>query len=196
MRQEGNYILCKLSELAGIIARNIDLEKPKNSRLPNFSFAADTDTTKDESLETVFNNSNAWYGIHVVNTGFDSDDLHLVSDYYGGGAPKFVHIFQGMSLDQVRCAILMAISGTMSDMGDLARDNIVIVELSKNKDLRTEIIVEVYEGMVVDVFCTDNDASVSVIDRDTQDPEEEKAIDIELKNIRKLKENHEIYSIW
>lgn len=55
-----------------------------------------------------------WYGIHDVDTGFDSNDLHLVVDYYGGGCPSFIHIYDGMEAGSIATEVLKGLINTLS----------------------------------------------------------------------------------
>lgn len=69
-----------IARLAEDIASRINLEDPlDDSEWPNASFeyhigisTADTDDV------------DGWYGLHAIDAGFDSENLILVFDYYGG----------------------------------------------------------------------------------------------------------------
>jgi len=107
MRREGPLAMCTVAELARHIADSIDLSDVLRKRFIDCDFC----TIDEENVNYTCNKSgkNAkyslqsakvraemWYGIKAVDTGFNSTDLVLVADYYGGGSPAMAQIWTGM----------------------------------------------------------------------------------------------------
>lgn len=89
MRREGKYVLCTPEELAeyivdisfkfqGAIMQNYEL-KPYD-----FAVANEFIDLNESTLEEINANSNGWYGIKQIETGFDFQGIDLIADYYGG----------------------------------------------------------------------------------------------------------------
>lgn len=194
MKVKGNRMICSLSELASFIAGKVDLEKPKESVIPIISFAV-CDEPGTEDFDEIELNVTGWYGIHRVETGFDSDDLHLIADYYGGGAPMLAHIYNGLSRSNVKASILIAMSCSMQRNGDPGNDPQVFVIIDR-PDSKTEIHVEVFEGLVQNVYCSDPNVDVNVIDRDVQDEVESDRMDDEIESVLKKLNEHKLFNVW
>ena len=89
MRREGKYVLCTPEELAeyivdisfkfqGAIMQNYEL-KPYD-----FAVANEFIDLNESTLEEINANSNGWYGIKQIETGFEFQGIDLIADYYGG----------------------------------------------------------------------------------------------------------------
>lgn len=197
MRRENNRILCEASEFAWIVASMIDLKSPSKTALPIFHFAVEVLAADGDDLETVDTNSTAWYGIHKVDTGFDSEDLYLVVDYYGGGcAPQFIHINNAMTREQIAVWLLMAMRTAVKGGGEQnGWESQILVRFDNAWKAPTEIIVEVHEGLVRNVYCTDATATVNVIDRDvTGDDMAE--VDEALEEVNQRCNDRTLFNIW
>lgn len=93
---ENNLMVCTVKQLAKYLSSQIDGKNVLKNKFPNCDFAIiDTDTFDD--LENLRCNSSGWYGIKAVDAGFDSCDLILISDYYGGSCAKICQIFDDMN---------------------------------------------------------------------------------------------------
>lgn len=64
------------------------------SRFPDCDFALISPDEVDMGIEHLSETASGWYGIKAFDPGFDSADLMLFSDYYGGGAASFCSIWE------------------------------------------------------------------------------------------------------
>ena len=89
----------------------------------------DQDPTEEElaDLELLKSGVSGWYGIKAVDTGFDSADLILFADYYGGGGPAFCSIWTDMpdSSTVIRDVILESLNVVE---GPVAKDTKLFIE--------------------------------------------------------------------
>lgn len=84
-----NYVVGKPDDLA----RSVLGEKMEDFTPYDFAVmdtAAFEETPED--LRRVADCSEGWYGIKKVDTGFDSNELQIVADYYGGGCAAFLSL--------------------------------------------------------------------------------------------------------
>lgn len=91
MRREGKYLLGTVEEVVKEIVDMCCFEWRK-LKFPNFDFLL-LDSIEDEELEEINKNgleysmqhtTGYYYGVKFVNTGFDSEEITLVADKYGG----------------------------------------------------------------------------------------------------------------
>ena len=90
-------------QLGEYIASLIDLNDVRNTKFPICDYGiidTDGETVFDqEELEFLHSGVCGWYGIKDIDTGFDSINLVLVADYYGGCCTEIAQIYDGISLD-------------------------------------------------------------------------------------------------
>lgn len=90
VRIEGNYILGTAHNIAEYITK--DIEYVKNNQISsaifhNCDFAlVHFCDIEQKSLEEIYYEASSWYGIKKVDTGFNSRNIDIVADYYGGNA--------------------------------------------------------------------------------------------------------------
>ena len=65
------------------------------------------------SLESEASRQSGWCGVKKADTGFNSDALDLVSDYYGGGSLSFCSLNPDDSLEDARNALAFMIRHTL-----------------------------------------------------------------------------------
>lgn len=90
------YALLTMSELAETLVSNLDLHDIRRIMFLDCDFAV-ADYCEDDSLEEIRLNSTGWYGMKSIDPGFNSDELCLVADYYGGGCAHFLTLEDGIS---------------------------------------------------------------------------------------------------
>lgn len=134
IRIEGKYILGTAKEIAELLVGNI-LNEDKiitYSSVNNFrdcDFAIVENQIKDKSLVEIYESSDCFFGIKKIQTGFDSNDLELFADYYGGGAGVYHSIFNGnMDIKECEGIIYGLIKGTLEKNGSYSDDFILIAE--------------------------------------------------------------------
>lgn len=119
MRIEGNYILGTPEEIAAYLVKDLIKDKyiTSSSKFYDCDFAI-VDMTEEEieelTLEYIYNNSTGWYGIKHIDTGFDSNDLDLFADYYGGSCGVYNNIYDGMKNDECINVVKDLIISTLS----------------------------------------------------------------------------------
>ena len=90
--------LMTVKELADYLAEKINLERIEKTKLPSCDFAL-LDMFSDEPIteppEYYYHTARSWYGFKQIDAGFDSNNILIVSDYYGGGCFSSIEIFDG-----------------------------------------------------------------------------------------------------
>ena len=122
MRKDKNFMLCTVKELALYIMDKIYIGNDcyqLAENFPNCDFSiVDTETYGKklfgESFTRALLSAGDWYGIKAVDTGFNSLDLTLICDYYGGGAAHIAALYFGLEKDCAMDYILSAIKNTLS----------------------------------------------------------------------------------
>lgn len=96
MKQVGCLAVCTIRELANELAKSIDRESVIDSRFTECDFSIIDIEDESDDLEYIKSGASGWYGIKKLEAGFDSSDLLLLCDYYGGGCPNLIQIWEGM----------------------------------------------------------------------------------------------------
>lgn len=132
----GNLMKCTVMELACYLASKIDPEDVLSRPFPDCDFSVLTEEWDGEQdLELIKSGACGWYGIKAVDMGFDSDDLILFADYYGGGSAAFCSIW-----DQIDCEM---------NVSDIIADVICeTLSYCETADRKSNLIVE-FEGAMV-----------------------------------------------
>lgn len=100
MRKQDNYAIMSVRELANYIVSQIDLGNVLRKPFPECDFTIidpDVADMVDDIEYYGMNEASGWYGIKRVEIGFESTDLILMSDYYGGGAAEMVTLWEDMA---------------------------------------------------------------------------------------------------
>lgn len=124
--------------LAEHIASLIDLENILEKRFPDCNFgiidvAVETEFDQEE-LEFLQTGVCGWYGIKAVDAGFDSYDLVLIADYYGGGCAKLTQLYDGISKDDAVKEICRIIVGCLDVQEGANRDTTLFVEFLEHDE--------------------------------------------------------------
>ena len=91
MRKEGLYFFGTVKEVVKEIADKCSYDW-RNLEFPNFDFCIIPngfpdviEYMNDHTLkDNVYHSDDIWYGIKFVKTGFDSEEITLIGDRYGG----------------------------------------------------------------------------------------------------------------
>ena len=94
MRKENESMVCTVSELSNYLGGKARKCIREGSRFPDCDFAVIDSENANKSFDELRDDNYGWYGIKAVDTGFDSADLILFSDYYGGGCASFCSIWE------------------------------------------------------------------------------------------------------
>lgn len=118
--------------LAEEIVNRIDTEHILKERFPACDYGVidvEGETEFDqEELEFLRSGICGWYGIHPVDTGFDSEDLVLVADYYGGGSARLVQLFDGIDKAGAATDICRTIVDSMKFQEEADENTTLLVE--------------------------------------------------------------------
>lgn len=121
--------------LAEHIASQLDLEHILAKRFPACNFGIiDVDGKTDfnqEELEFLQTGVSGWYGIKAVLTGFDSFDLVLIADYYGGSCAELAQLYDGISKEDAVKEICRIIVGCLEVQECADRDTTLFVEFDE-----------------------------------------------------------------
>ena len=132
-----NVTICTARDFVKILAQKIIdndiLQKtdPENY-FPNVTFAARVneyntiEISQDVKLDVI--ETSAWLGIHAVK-GFDSMNLDLVCNYYGGGCASLTSLFDGMSQYEIEEELTRMIQGSTEMAGvGVDKDEMIYVQ--------------------------------------------------------------------
>lgn len=126
MRQEGNLMTCTVQALAKYLKDHIVTENGEWISIPECDFCIIDDDSSKYTLENIRQNASRWYGLKVVNGGFDSDCLVLMADYYGGGCANIAQIWNdGFGVS----------GGTISDLIHLIIETLCVDEFATTATL-------------------------------------------------------------
>ena len=151
-----NITICTARDFVHILAQKIfdnDILKktdPENY-FPNVSFAARVneynkiEISQDVKLDDI--EACSWLGIQPVK-GFDSMNLDLVCNYYGGGCASLTSLFDGMSQDEIEEELAIMIQGS-TEMGGVGvdKDEMIYVQWD-------DVIENHYEVHEIEDTCT------------------------------------------
>lgn len=87
--------IASIKALAKLLASQIDEHAVLKSEFPACDFAI-IDSDDSDNINDAARNASGWYGIKAFDAGFDSVNLCLIADYYGGGCAELCQIFDGM----------------------------------------------------------------------------------------------------
>lgn len=137
MVKQDKYMLLAIGEFATSLANKIS----KSDRLVKdigftYDFALssfDEFVDHDQDLDELKASTTGWYGIKTCDCGFDSSDMVVVSDYYGGGVAILRSIYEGEPEEDIRDEMAKEIIAVL-DNGEgttLSEDDIIFVEIQK-----------------------------------------------------------------
>lgn len=122
--------------LAEYLVSQLDINDVYAKQFPRCDYGIiDTDGEKEfdqEELEFLHSGVCGWYGIKDVDTGFDSYDLVLVADYYGGSCAELTQLYDGMTTEDAVEQITRIIVDSMNVQEDnVTEDTILIVDFGE-----------------------------------------------------------------
>jgi hypothetical protein len=88
-----------VKELGKVVTEYVDVE---NKWFPVVDFAIiDGEKVEAEkmNLERIQKEASEWYGIRKIDSGFNSENLELVANYYGGGCGEYTEIMSDDDVD-------------------------------------------------------------------------------------------------
>ncbi len=131
--KQDSLMACSISRLAEYLSDNT-YRSNSEWHFPDCDFVIiDEDTDLSDLSRVKKTDACGWYGIKAVDSGFNSDALVLVADYYGGNCASLAQIFDGDSGEK---EIEKAIIGTLSVQDTVTPDTLLLVEFHTEKSKR------------------------------------------------------------
>lgn len=125
---------CTVAGLAKYLRDNITFDEDSEFiAIPECDFCIIDDDNAKYTLEDIRINASGWYGLKVVNGGFNSDCLVVMADYYGGGCANLLQIWNdgfGASEYTIR-DLTKLILDTLEVQESARNDTLLIVEFPK-----------------------------------------------------------------
>ncbi len=123
---------CTVEKLAEFLADGVNTKEPLKSRIRECDFAV-LDDDSDEPLEVIQTGVSGWYGVKVVkDLGFDTECMHMVADYYGGGCAKFISFLPDDGLgNSPKEEIMSLLVGCLQGQECVTKDTPLFVELNR-----------------------------------------------------------------
>lgn len=136
MRREGNLMSSTVLGLAKYLRDNIVKDdEGEFISIPECDFCIIDDDNAKYTLKELHSKAEGWYGLKVVNGGFNSDCLVVMSDYYGGGCANIAQIWNdgfGPSDGTIQDLYQM-IENTLNERESASYDTILLVEFPQKK---------------------------------------------------------------
>ena len=127
MRREGNLMTCTVAGLAKYLKDNIVAnDKGEIFSIPECDFCIIDDDNVKYTLKELHKGAESWYGLKIVDGGFESDCLVLMADYYGGGSANIAQIWN----DGIEPS-----EGTVQDLIKLIEDTLCQRDFAKHDTL-------------------------------------------------------------
>lgn len=124
-----NYVIGKPEDFArSALGKNLKNFTPYDFAVMDTSAFEET----PEDLRRVADCSKGWYGIKKVDTGFDSNELQIVADYYGGGCAAFLSLDTKEDYEIAIQLVTNLILQSMC-MERCSKDTILIGQIHKEK---------------------------------------------------------------
>lgn len=136
MRREGNLMSSTVLGLAKYLRDNI--VKDDNGEfisIPECDFCIIGDDDTKYTLKELHSKAEGWYGLKVVNGGFNSDCLIVMSDYYGGGCANIAQIWNDgfAPADGTIHDLCLMIENTLNERESAGYNTVVLVEFPTKK---------------------------------------------------------------
>lgn len=118
---------CTVAELAKYLKDNIVAnDKGEIFLIPECDFCIIDDDNVKYTLKELHKGAESWYGLKIVDGGFESDCLVLMADYYGGGSANIAQIWN----DGIEPS-----EGTVQDLTKLIEDTLCQRDFAKHDTL-------------------------------------------------------------
>lgn len=89
-----NMEIITVAEMATKIHEKLNGEYHSGIRFNGVDFVL-CDPDDEETLEEIYHTAGGWWGVKKIEMGFDSSDLILGVDYYGGGCARILQLWSG-----------------------------------------------------------------------------------------------------
>ncbi len=125
--------IMRAGTLPGYMVSCLDLKDVLKNLFPSCSFSLIGARPEEiEDVEDAYDKAISWYGIKAVDTGFDSINLSLVADYYGGGCGSYIELYDDIEPTTAIQMIWNAMMYVYSTEGTkLKKDDLLIVTFNE-----------------------------------------------------------------
>lgn len=127
-----------LNDFAKDVVSQIDLNDVKKIRVPLISFClVDKDPKDYKNLSDLARDCSGWYGLkEIEEPAFDSSDLILYGDYFGGGCAHLVQISDGFPEKCAISDIILFLKNILDYNGEYFPNSTYLWEYTKFKTKR------------------------------------------------------------
>ena len=140
MKIDRQWMLCTVEELGAWLAERVEKDVLTGEKIfPDCDFTI-TDKEDGDSLYEMARSASSWYGIKAIDAGFDSNQLMLIADYYGGGCASMGTV--GEYDEEIAVAITATILDTLQTTENAKEDTLLLVEFSDNVERLMEASVD------------------------------------------------------
>lgn len=99
-------------------------------KFKNFDYAIiEGDCLESTDVKFILTNNKIYeyYGMKKQHTGFDSENLELISDYYGGGCGTYGSIYEGVFASEAVILIKGMMKTTLEKNGNTVSEGLLIL---------------------------------------------------------------------
>lgn len=132
MKAEGSLILGTAREVTEYLLKNSFNHNGtlKSNIFHDCDFAVANDMyLTNYTLEEILINSDGWYGIKRIDAGFDSENMELITDYYGGGCATLTSVMYDEEKNNVINIVEKSILEVLSDYEMADKDTLLICRI-------------------------------------------------------------------
>ena len=138
MVKQGKYMLLTIDEFTDYLADKIcdAWIKVKDIRfIYDFALSSYDDFNEsNQNLEELKASTSGWYGIRTCDCGFDSDEMAVVADYYGGGCLTVSSISVDDEKDVVKGKLFAKLTYVFfNEVISAWKDDVILVEIRREK---------------------------------------------------------------
>lgn len=138
---DGNlYMVKTVSELAAYAVRDLDYDGTgdlvtNNQKFINCDFCLINEDIRTTPLEDIIHGASSWHGIRAIDTGFETCDLDIATDYYGGGCLRTISLECSMTEKECRNLVTEILLESLSDKYCTCADTDLLLVEVKGDDI-------------------------------------------------------------
>lgn len=136
---KSSMMICEIRELAEYYSSIICKGEEFCRDIPDCDFAIAEIPGKYATLEEIKASSSGWYGMKRIDAGFDSEELCVITDYYGGGCANFAQLCDAMEKKEITESFIHTILHTLNTIEAANRNTAVIVDFKTEKGATSNV---------------------------------------------------------
>lgn len=172
MIKQGKYMFLTIGQFAGYLANNVfrsDLSPKYIKFAYDFALTSCSEfNDSEQDLENLKMSTSGWYGIKTVDCGFDSTDMVIAADYYGGGVAAIRNVYDGEPLNEIKDVIAEEVIYVLEN-GEgttLGKEDVVIVEILQERCMSNK---SKNDNIISSIEKQYNEYKADMLGRDTVD---------------------------